>query len=630
MHPTTKHAVVLLAVILALTCVTHTNQADFAAASDLNSRFNGTAPQVPRQPPQPPPPPPQPPQQRISQPSPSRPPPWASTTAQAQPSPLPSPAPAPTSAGFEDIGPGNCRGHEGDLALCSQRNQSAEQCFQLCVHWPRCVGITLRSWSSNRNRCILWASDPAPSYAVADAEVAAGSTFHQCILAGGERDGRVIVATAAQSIPGAAVNISLVAANRCYRYSVRAPPPLPAPPPSPPPPSPGTVNAWYRPGEFSPGTSTWANVSGSVSTASSASHAVVGVCVTGELRTLLSHPVVHSFREHVVSALHRAGFAPETFFVVSGAWEDGTQVAKMRAAIRSSYRAVSIVLWNDTYTSSIVNMLSAQHESRCKIHKLWTLLGSLRQWVTVRACYDQVVGAEARRGMQYRWLIRTRTDLAYLSDLCLSKLSLRYAYLPAAGMHDEMRCLNDHIFVCPRPLCRSYFTLIDLWLSGRCNSSDESVEPIFARANSGRGWTLAPLSGTYSLPTVPAWASGEYPGKAGFGPALQYMFYALYTDGNVPHRDFQKRRWNSSSCSKGGLLREMDWAYTIARGNATVGGISCNSRWNLWTSRATPEQELRMRAVANSSGEDAARNRARCWKLHSSFPIRRRFNSDAL
>ena len=118
------------------------------------------------------------------------------------------------------------------------------------------------------------------------------------------------------------------------------------------------------------------------------------------------------------------------------------------------------------------------------------------QWFALRLCYEAVEAHEARRGARYDWLLRTRTDLVFVTPTPLAApLSRAHAYVPIGGMsgdescpprrgsnrvaarpqrstpsphRDADKCLNDHVFLCPRRLCRPYFTLLELFSSERC------------------------------------------------------------------------------------------------------------------------------------------------------------------
>ena len=71
--------------------------------------------------------------------------------------------------------------------------------------------------------------------------------------------------------------------------------------------------------------------------------------------------------------------------------------------------------------------------------------------------------AEGERTASYLWLLRTRTDVLYMEDLRLGELQTGNAYVPA-GMTQlpQFKCMGDHIFLCPRSLCRPYFMVLEL------------------------------------------------------------------------------------------------------------------------------------------------------------------------
>ena len=83
----------------------------------------------------------------------------------------------------------------------------------------------------------------------------------------------------------------------------------------------------------------------------------------------------------------------------------------------------------------------------------------------VRACFDEVVATEASRGLRYAWLMRARTDLVHLpqqpTPTFLAELPPTHAYVPMSTSMSSFplaKCQNDHLFLCPRRLCRPYFT----------------------------------------------------------------------------------------------------------------------------------------------------------------------------
>ena len=104
---------------------------------------------------------------------------------------------------------------------------------------------------------------------------------------------------------------------------------------------------------------------------------------------------------------------------------------------------------------------------------------------------------EEARGAHYRWLFRMRSDLVALAPLPLTALAAtdreQFAYLPLGGFspNDADMCASDHLFLCPRALCRSYFELTELWTSPLCTrNASEATATIFA-TNTPRGLVMA-------------------------------------------------------------------------------------------------------------------------------------------
>ena len=285
----------------------------------------------------------------------------------------------------------------------------------------------------------------------------------------------------------------------------------------------------------------------------------VAVCNTGLLRSLLAPAVVDGFAEHLVAPLERAGFAVDTYLQVVGKWPEGNGSTIYHDALAQAYRR------------STVTLLPVQlPHFRCTPHKAVAdgqrfLLGTsdiLVQFVAIHDCYLRVERKEARRGQPYSHLMRVRTDLAFLSDLPISIFHNPHrVYVVASGMGPVMAgitCMNDHVFVCPRALCRSYFNLLELFQSQHChslvtNATDRHPDwqSIFATRASANGSLLpnawsGPPTEPFRVPGAPKdWFTGQW-----------YVFARHTATGRV----CRPKEAPASCC---GLIDEFPWWYTV-------------------------------------------------------------------
>jgi hypothetical protein len=112
-----------------------------------------------------------------------------------------------------------------------------------------------------------------------------------------------------------------------------------------------------------------------------------------------------------------------------------------------------------------------------------------------------------------------------------------------------MMCINDHIFVCPRDLCRPYFHLLELFESPLCRAS--------AKAHTGLATIHAPAESPpqrpFFLPEVPLV----------LGDAQWYTF-ARYTSAG---RGCRAHEVPASCC---GAMREMNWWCTLVSRKAPL------------------------------------------------------------
>ena len=264
------------------------------------------------------------------------------------------------------------------------------------------------------------------------------------------------------------------------------------------------------------------------------------VCITGLERTLLSWPVLSSFRRHLLAPHAAAGHRVDTFIALVG---NATQ-----QRVRGAYRPVSL----SVHPAQRLEELET-HRCSPTNRSYMDRAQSLTQWIAIRRCYHQVQRYEEHRGARYTWIYRTRTDVVLLADTPFAAVSVSGAtatgrvYTPINGMSGSRMyaCANDMIFVCPRALCRPYFELLELWTSPHCtpaswpqvapserwgvaaavgiNAKGRAVLPartIFADERTG-----AP-NGMSGPPTEPYWLPPK-PKKMD----VHYYFYARYSDG---------------------------------------------------------------------------------------------------
>ena len=183
------------------------------------------------------------------------------------------------------------------------------------------------------------------------------------------------------------------------------------------------------------------------------------------------------------------------------------------------------------------------------------------QWVSVSTCFDLVEQAEERRGSSYDWVVRMRTYMVLLSALRLPAAT-DVAYVPGGGMSARswLRCCNDHLFICPRRLCRPYFTLIHNFNTANCT-------PL---ADFGAGGDGVLPDGTLREPPAP----------------LSFPWHIA-------------RAYNATQNASCGRIRELGVLYAVARGDGREGGLTCEN-----SLRATWRKEAEKQAT--SSARDCA------------------------
>lgn len=314
----------------------------------------------------------------------------------------------------------------------------------------------------------------------------------------------------------------------------------------------------------------------------------VAVCMTGLHRTVAEWPVVHSFNKHLVEPHRRAGQRVSTFLVIVGNGSSATDIA-----IRSAYQPTSLRFM-------AVRSLSAERiYGKCSLtdRRYIDAYSSLTQWLGIRRCYMDVETDEARRGQRFGWLYRLRTDILLLADTPLAAVAAlaaaaalpemaaaktlpeiadaaRAVYVPLGGMSagEHYACQNDHLFACPRDLCRPYFHLVELYTSQHCVPARRSDAVAGALPVHLKPEAAAALpNGTIFGADAPGGASGlrGAPSAPYWLPPLpisfdaHWAFFARYSDGRPCNWGVGRFTTPPAACC--GLLRELIWPYALVR-----------------------------------------------------------------
>ena len=286
------------------------------------------------------------------------------------------------------------------------------------------------------------------------------------------------------------------------------------------------------------------------------------ILISGLPRSLLSSVVRDSFQRHVQRVLPNS----DLFFAL--VVESKNSSAHLLNEVATAYSPKHV---------SIVPKYRSVPGLRCQLPSSLSRR-VLMQWVGLGILYSAVEAIERNSSIGYDWLLRTRTDMVYFADLPLASLSSRFAWVPSGGMNSnsQAQCSNDHIFICPRGLCRAYFMLLELWQSRHCVAAygaagdkmgrsaaalKDASPSVFASVGDGGVLRMGeqPVA-RFSIPLLP---KGEFP---------EYYLRARYSDGSTC--DGSNGVQADRCC---GILREFDIPYAIARGNATHGFLACDA-----------------------------------------------------
>ena len=293
----------------------------------------------------------------------------------------------------------------------------------------------------------------------------------------------------------------------------------------------------------------------------------IAVCFAGETRSLIEWPVVASFSQHIRPTLERVG-GYDVFVVLS---EDALDDS-MRDAITSAYGAIHVSCAPNR-PERIVDFVTS---STARRHRGCArgIVGNpnnmkvLRQFAAIAACYHAVTRHElAPRQRRYDWLYRLRTDLVLFSDI-FEPPGGGNVLVASGGMTDNagFRCMNDHVFACPRDLCGPHFRLLEI-MRARGLSAICEDRPAAPRCT----WRDALVDQRGADCAIEALPPGMTP---------QWFPHTLY-DGT-----YDASGANASPC---GIVRERDIHYTLAR-QKNGNHLQCKYRLeDLWRDKNAPQ-----------------------------------------
>jgi hypothetical protein len=328
----------------------------------------------------------------------------------------------------------------------------------------------------------------------------------------------------------------------------------------------------------------------------------VGVCISGQVRTLMSPWVLEGFEKHVAAPLVRAGYTADVHAALVAdlsRHEEYVLHRSLRQALPSSTPLVSFALLGIEESWAPCHRFSCQVQFPPKANDWFpnadapqaardTEVGfksMVVQYTSIRACYEQVVRHE-RTTKEYIWLYRMRTDFVPLEDMPLPTLAREAVHVPFG----QYPCMNDHAFLCPRQLCHAHFNLLELWESRFCTQVVHTRHPATdagkcalrqTEGANSMAWLLdhrhqaglsqvpnsnSSLTPPLITPDAPTSPFVLPPAPIDMGPA--WYWFARYTQGRTCQRNDVL---GVPHCCESARLRVMSWAYSIARGHAMAG-----------------------------------------------------------
>ena len=286
----------------------------------------------------------------------------------------------------------------------------------------------------------------------------------------------------------------------------------------------------------------------------------VAACFTGLLRTL-THPLIKWSFNYFAKSRWKS---TDIFISLSYISVKKSSLILVEKKLNEMYSPIKIS-WTNT-EEQIKDILNNTCDSKFPSNPI------THRWFANKQCYDDIIVEERRTGVLYSWIFLTRTDIILLSPIILP-IEKTFAYLPFGGMtpYPAYKCMNDHIFLCPRQLCVPYFMMTNIWKSPGCNIQNFNIY--------SRNFKHTSMLHHIGSSRLPSKKPRRYPS--------QMVIFSLYADKNKPCNtkcslmnkrglcDEFKETYNEKfidgepiknrnhSCC--GLLRELKWRYVIMR-----------------------------------------------------------------
>jgi len=286
----------------------------------------------------------------------------------------------------------------------------------------------------------------------------------------------------------------------------------------------------------------------------------LAITISGVERSLLSVPVVQSFRQYAPPG--------DVHMVIAGELD-----AVTTNRVHAVYRPVS---FRTIKKSTSLDDINATCDTLMLFGPFENAKGTLLQWIALRAAYQDVLQTEQQRGVSYDWIVKLRTDLVFFEAIPpVRGLDSTLVHLPSGGMSEDpnTRWTNDHLFLCPRHLCRAYYELLELWQSPLCSGDGFNFTNRYDLPAGIYAALMDTASGRVLTPNGPPTYNYTIPSIMGSRFLVDWYIVARYSLDGCRTMSDEVRNSDNTTC---GLVQEFDLAYTIARGSETAGYMDCD------------------------------------------------------